>query len=63
MNKLGTNTNSVYPNENIKSVCFIKNSNIQVGEYTYYSDINGAANFENLESLCSSNLEEIKHIK
>ena len=50
MNKFGPNPNSIYPNENIKSVCFIKNvtknPNIQVGEYTYYSDINGAENFE-----------------
>ncbi|NFN93302.1 Vat family streptogramin A O-acetyltransferase [Clostridium botulinum] len=50
-NKLGPNPNSIYPNENIKSVCFIKNviknPNIQVGEYTYYSDINGAENFKN----------------
>lgn len=50
MNKFGPNPNSIYPNENIKSVCFIKNviknPSIQVGEYTYYSDINGAENFE-----------------
>lgn len=50
MNKLGPNSDSIYPNEYIKSVCFIrnviKNHNIQVGEYTYYSDINGVENFE-----------------
>ena len=50
MNKLGPNPNSLYPNENIKSICFIKNiiksPNIQVGEYTYYSDEDGAENFE-----------------
>ena len=42
--------NAVYPNEAIKSVCFIKNiitrPNITVGEYTYYDDINGAEKFE-----------------
>lgn len=36
--------------EAIKSICFIKNvitcPNIIVGDYTYYSDINGAENFE-----------------
>lgn len=46
----GPNPNSVYPNENIKQICFIKNviknSNIISGEYTYYDDINGAEKFE-----------------
>lgn len=32
------------PNKNIPSVCFIKNvitrNNIEVGDYTYYDDIN-----------------------
>lgn len=51
MNKFGPNVNDIYPNKNVKSVCFIKNviknPNIRVGEYTYYSDINGPENFEN----------------
>lgn len=46
----GPDPNAVYPNENIKSVCYIKNvitrPNIMVGEYTYYDDINGAEKFE-----------------
>lgn len=48
--RLGPNPNDIYPNPNIKSVCFIKNvitrPNIVVGEYTYYDDINGAEQFE-----------------
>lgn len=50
MNKFGPNPNSIYPNENIKSICYVKNvvmnPNIQVGDYTYYDDINGAEKFE-----------------
>lgn len=46
----GPDPNAVYPNEAIKSVCFIKNiitrDNIIVGDYTYYDDINGAEKFE-----------------
>lgn len=46
----GPNPDSIYPNENIKQVCFvknlIKNPNIIVGDYTYYDDKNGAENFE-----------------
>jgi len=46
----GPDPNAIYPNEAIKSVCFIKNAitrpNIEVGEYTYYSDDNGADQFE-----------------
>ena len=46
----GPNPNELYPNPNIKSVCFIKNAitrtNIIVGDYTYYDDINGAEKFE-----------------
>lgn len=46
----GPNPNAVYPNESIKSVCFIKNTithhNIIIGDYTYYDDINGAEKFE-----------------
>lgn len=48
--KYGPNPNSIYPNENLKNVCYIKNiikkPNIQVGDYTYYDDVDGAENFE-----------------
>ncbi|MDE7361863.1 MAG: CatB-related O-acetyltransferase [Oscillospiraceae bacterium] len=41
---------AVFPNENIGSLCYIKNvitrPNIIVGEYTYYDDIDGAESFE-----------------
>lgn len=46
----GPNKNEKFPNKNIPSVCFIKNvitrPNIEVGDYTYYDDINGADKFE-----------------
>lgn len=46
----GPNPKSIYPNENIKQVCFIKNviknPNIIIGDYTYYDDKDGAENFE-----------------
>ena len=44
------NKNEKFPNKNVPSVCFIKNvitrPNIQVGDYTYYDDKNGADKFE-----------------
>lgn len=50
MSKFGPNPNAIYPNENIKQICFIrnviKNPNIIVGEYTYYDDVDGADKFE-----------------
>lgn len=46
---LGPDPNRIYPNENIKQVVYIKNvitrPNIEVGDYTYYDDVNGAENF------------------
>lgn len=46
----GPNPNSIYPNENIRQVVYIKNvisrPNILVGDYTYYDDIDGAEKFE-----------------
>jgi virginiamycin A acetyltransferase len=46
----GPDPNAIYPNENIKQICFIKNviknPNIIVGDYTYYDDIDGPENFE-----------------
>lgn len=38
----GPAKNRLYPNENIKTVCYIRNLpkrlNVEIGEYTYYSD-------------------------
>lgn len=38
--------NKLYPNENIGTVCYIKNlpsrSNVEIGDYTYYSDNNNS---------------------
>ena len=46
----GPDPNSIYPNENIRQVVYIKNvitrPNIEVGDYTYYDDVNGAERFE-----------------
>ena len=46
----GPDPNAVFPNPDIKSLCFIKNvitrPNIIVGEYTYYDDIDGAEKFQ-----------------
>ncbi|QIB68798.1 Vat family streptogramin A O-acetyltransferase [Aminipila butyrica] len=46
----GPNPNAIYPNEAIKSVCYIKNivtrPNIIIGDYTYYDDSDGAEKFE-----------------
>ncbi len=46
----GPDKNKVFPNENLKELCFVKNTitrkNIEVGDYTYYDDKNGADRFE-----------------
>jgi virginiamycin A acetyltransferase len=46
----GPDSNAIYPNEAIKSICYIKNvitrSNITVGDYTYYDDADGPEKFE-----------------
>lgn len=46
----GPDPNAIYPNEGIKSICYIKNvithPNIIVGDYTYYDDVNEAEKFE-----------------
>lgn len=46
----GPDKNSVFPNENLKELCFVKNTitrkNIIVGDYTYYDDKNGSDKFE-----------------
>ncbi|WMI80522.1 Vat family streptogramin A O-acetyltransferase [Anaerotignum sp. MB30-C6] len=48
----GPNKNRLYPNETIKTVCYISNlpkrPNVEIGEYTYYSDNkNSPENFYN----------------
>ncbi len=39
---IGPDKKKLYPNENIKTVCFISNlpkrPNVEIGENTYYSD-------------------------
>jgi virginiamycin A acetyltransferase len=39
---IGPDKNKLYPNESIKTVCYISNlpkrPNVEIGEYTYYSD-------------------------
>ncbi|NCC15601.1 MAG: Vat family streptogramin A O-acetyltransferase [Clostridia bacterium] len=46
----GPDPNAIYPNEGMKSICYIKNvvarRNIVIGDYSYYDDVNGAENFE-----------------
>ncbi|MDL2219809.1 Vat family streptogramin A O-acetyltransferase [Ruminococcaceae bacterium OttesenSCG-928-O06] len=46
----GPDPNAIYPNPDIQSVCFIKNTitrpNIEVGDYTYYDDDEGCEDFE-----------------
>ncbi len=46
----GPNPDAVHPNENLKNVCYIKNTitrpNIIVGEYTYYDDPENSGDFE-----------------
>ncbi len=48
--RYGPDPNSIFPNEEIRSLCYIKNvitrPNIIVGDYTYYDDDGGAENFE-----------------
>ena len=47
---MGPNPNAIHPNEQIKSVVFIKNvisrPNIIAGDYSYYDDADGAERFE-----------------
>lgn len=42
MDMIGPDKKKLYPNENIKTVCYISNlpkrPNVEIGEYTYYSD-------------------------
>lgn len=48
----GPDKNKLYPNEKIRTVCYISNlpkrENVEIGEYTYYSDnVNSPENFYN----------------
>lgn len=40
--QFGADKNDLYPNQNIRSVCYIKNlprrPNVEIGDFTYYSD-------------------------
>ncbi len=46
----GPDKNKKFPNEQLTELCFVKNTitrkNIEVGDYTYYDDKNGADKFE-----------------
>lgn len=46
----GPDPDAIYPNENLKRICYIKNvitrPNILVGAYSYYDDENGSEKFE-----------------
>lgn len=50
MKNQGPDPKDIFPNPNIPSLCYIKNvvknPNIIVGDYTYYDDKDGAADFE-----------------
>lgn len=39
---IGSDKKKLYPNENIKTVCYLSNlpkrPNVEIGDYTYYSD-------------------------
>ena len=54
----GPNPEVIYPNEAIKSICYIKNvitrPNIVVGEYTYYHDNNGPEKLRNMLHIIMS---------
>lgn len=43
---IGPDKNKLFPNEDVKSVAYIKNlpkrPNIEIGDYTYYSTPNGS---------------------
>lgn len=47
---LNTNPDAVFPNENLKNLCYIKNviksPNVFIGEYTYYDDPVDSTKFE-----------------
>lgn len=49
-NIMGINPNAIFPNENLKNQCYIKNvvvsKNISIGNYTYYEDPIDSTKFE-----------------
>ncbi len=51
----GPDKNKLYPNETIKTICYIKNlpkrTNVEIGDYTYYSDNKNSPEkfYENIE--------------
>src|SRR5690606_3322881 len=51
----GPDKKKLYPNENIRTVCYISNlpkrPNVEIGEYTYYSDNNKSPEkfYDNIE--------------
>lgn len=51
----GPNPDSIYPNEAIKSICYIKNvvtrPNIIIGDYTYYDDIMALKHLKNTSHI------------
>ncbi len=52
---IGPDKKKLYPNENIKTVCYISNLpkrlNVEIAEYTYYSDNNKSPEkfYDNIE--------------
>lgn len=50
MKEIGPNKNAVFPNEQLKNICYIKNivkaPNILIGDYTYYDDPIDSTKFE-----------------
>lgn len=48
--RYGPDPDAIYPNENIKSICYIKNvvtrPNIYIGDYTYYDDTDAPEAFQ-----------------
>lgn len=60
----GPDPDKTFPNEKIRSLCFIKNvitrPNIIAGDYTYYDDDGGAEKItENLEVLCGGDISAL----
>lgn len=50
MHTVGPDPNSIYPNPNLKRICYVKNvvtnPHIIIGEYTYYEDPDNPEDFE-----------------
>ena len=56
---IGSDKKKLYPNENIKTVCYLSNlpkrPNVEIGDYTYYSDHKNSPEkfYDNLKSATS----------